>query len=131
MKLFSFTNNFLSDIQKGIQTAHLVVEMAVEYLPRRSKLFVEWYRFHKTIVVFNGGNHRDLMELYKFFKKIGKYPFGFFNEDNESLRGAFTAVGIVLPDPFASREQRDSMDILSIEGNEKKLIEILNNSRLA
>ena len=100
MRLYSFTNFMLSSIQHGIQTAHIMGEILIKNdpTPYHNEITLEWLSRHKTIIVCNGGNSKSITELYQFFAhRHNKYPFASFNEDTDSLNGALTGVGIVLP----------------------------------
>jgi hypothetical protein len=138
-KLFVFANNYLSGLQQGLQTAHLVADMAWEYTKgvpskknlKAAKLFEEWQTIHRTIIIFKGGNHDDLCALYDQLTDQRKYPVGRFEEDHQSLRGATTAVGIILPDPFDSFLGRKRADVSQMTEFEKELLELLDNAQLA
>ena len=138
-KLFVFANTYISDLQKGLQTAHLVGDMAWDYSkglvgkknPKAAKLFEEWQTIHRTIIIFKSGNHDYLCELYERLKDQRKYPVGRFEEDHQSLRGATTVVGIVLPDPFDSYLGRKHADVSKMTDLEKEILELLDSSQLA
>jgi hypothetical protein len=102
MRLYTFTNFYLSSIQAGIQTAHVVHELFNKYdEPERSRDYIlrEWSLNHKTIIVLNGGAFQDIADLLGFFDiPYNPYPFSGFYEDVPSLNGMLTTVGIVLPD---------------------------------
>ena len=116
-RFYSFTNMYLSSIQKGIQTAHAVSEMYDTYragdkisptFARAKEALDEWANSDKTIIVLDGGNSRTLSELYNNLRcVVDTYKFGYpvvaFYEDEQSLNGALTAVGIILPESVYSR----------------------------
>lgn len=99
MRLYAFTNFYLSSIQQGIQTAHIVSELfAYPQEPDKAAMIKDWAVNHKTIVVCNGGNADSLSDLMALFHNSNnQYPWIEFREDEQSLNGALTAVGIVLP----------------------------------
>ena len=104
MRLYSFINAYLSSIQQGIQTAHLVHELFNKYkspIGPASKMVREWSKNHKTIIVCNGGTSAELKNLYTFFTETSperfKLPLASFREDVPSLNGALTCVGLVVP----------------------------------
>lgn len=101
MRLYAFTNYYLSPLQKGLQTAHVVAEVLERY-KMNAKQYAQasvWAEMHKTIIILNGGNHADLNTLYEFLNvKDNPYPFAKFNEDEISLANATTCVGIILPE---------------------------------
>jgi hypothetical protein len=81
-------------MQQGIQTAHLVADISLKNDP----YFLTWAKSHKTIIVLNGGNSRDLADTYLFLLNNGnEFPSSLFKEDDDSLNGAITCTGIVLP----------------------------------
>jgi hypothetical protein len=107
-RFYSFVNMYLSPMQKGIQTAHAVSEMFSYYevlsgLPSEELLsYSDWAREDKTVIVLDGGNQNGLFALYDDLVDIIKnhkvnIPVIKFHEDVQSLNGALTAVGILLP----------------------------------
>ena len=113
MRAYFFVNSALSGIQKGIQVAHCVAELSQKYADIESyawmrkyfNIFHEWSRQHKTIIVLEGGFQADLREIWKILdsRKAGgeyefPYPHAAFNEDEETMNGMMTCVGIILPE---------------------------------
>lgn len=113
-RLYSFTNFYLSSLQKGLQTAHLVEELNLKYnltghIAWRSlhgnvklayNVLHEWGKYHKTIIILNGGNSANLQLIYNKLAELNNslsLPFTKFNEDEQSLNGALTCVGLVVP----------------------------------
>ena len=111
LRLYTFVNFYLSSIQQGIQTAHVVHSLFTKYQsceqtgkPLKTMLF-DWAQNHKTIVVLNGGANNDIREImYKMeclqHTRIGYMPFEGFNEDDMSLGSILTSVGVVVPQKF-------------------------------
>jgi hypothetical protein len=99
MRLYTFTNPYLSSISHGIQTAHVVAELfAKTHLYQTQLELYNWARHHKTIIVLNGGINQQLRELWDMMELCDhSYPYAKFNEDDASLGGVLTCVGIVLP----------------------------------
>jgi hypothetical protein len=100
MRLYTFCNYYLSSIQQGIQTAHVVSELMYKHCSENQfKMIQDWAKYHKTIVVCNGGNSKDIEDLHTFFcNKENPYPLADFAEDEQSLNSALTCVGIILPE---------------------------------
>jgi hypothetical protein len=130
---------YLSDKQKGIQTAHLLNAFWKKYSCLTSEIsaFWDWIYGSETIIVLAGGNHVDLEIKWSQFSGYN-YPYAAFREKKESLNGALTAVGIILPENFNSQEDRDERIRRGIGHNstaellcDAKLAELLNNSKLA
>jgi hypothetical protein len=130
LRLYTFTNFYLSSIQAGIQSAHLVGELVNRYLQpdvaidphawpevQASYIFKQWCKEHKTMIVLSAGANQDLHELKQLVSadvgayyietpvavgRISEYklealPCAWFHEDEPSLAGILTCVGIVLP----------------------------------
>jgi len=128
MRLYSLTNYYLSSMQKGIQTAHLVSELShmdrVNALGRGkhspSAQFRKWADHHKTIVVLNGGNSASLRKYHRSLLALNEitlddqFPVVHFQEDSDSLDGAWTAVGVILP--ASVYEHRELLDPDSVLG---------------
>lgn len=106
MRFYGFGNYYLSSLQQGLQASHAKDEIENKY-PHESEgyqLLDTWRRKHKTIILLNGGNADSLKALHKLFKKFHKagmeLPFAKFHEDEQSLNGALTSVGIVLTERY-------------------------------
>jgi len=103
LRLYCVTNYYLSSLQKGLQTAHVVGELAHkehndEFTRRAKKLFRQWTDVDKTIIMLNGGNNAGIQAWRDYFNHFSdNYPTAYFCEDEASLGGAYTAAGIILP----------------------------------
>ena len=104
MRFYSFTNWMLRPIQQGIQPGHAAVELFVKYTdpddvynPAQEMMW-DWARDHKTFICLNGGTNADLNELREFVQQNeNPFPWSMFCEDQESLAGIITSIGIILP----------------------------------
>lgn len=102
MRLYTFNNMYLSSIQHGIQSAHVVHELFLNYAdPNGSpsnKMLWDWANNHKTMIVTNGGYQSNLRSIAKTLERVDNpYPFASFYEESDSLNGCLTSVGVVLP----------------------------------
>lgn len=106
MRLYTFTLYQLRTIQQGIQPLHVVGELASKYGREHyqdvsAMMFYDWVDTHKTVICLNGGIAVSLaqieMNLGEFERKLG-YPTASFHEDQDSLSGALTSVGIIVPE---------------------------------
>lgn len=109
MRAYFFGNMYLSSIQQGIQAAHATSEMFVKYGdPARphdargqqaSAILNTWARDHKTMVLLNAGYGEEIHRLVDFFSSgANPFPWAQFYEGKDSLDGAITTVGIILPE---------------------------------
>jgi hypothetical protein len=108
---------YLSDLQKGLQTAHLVAELASEYQSGEKALqFQNWAMDHKTIIICNGGNAAALHELTSFMTTPNNpFPYTSFQEDEQSLNNCITCVGIILPEVIYVAAESIRNNISSLE----------------
>lgn len=110
MRLYSFVNYYLSPLQAGLQTAHVVGELMTSSVAAKADLLgwgagsltMAWARVHKTIIILNGGNCESLATIYENLvdlkASLSSLPVAKFNEDIQSLNGALTAVGVIVPE---------------------------------
>lgn len=152
MRFYGFGNYYLSSLQQGLQSAHVVGDLAAASISSgkvttKGKIFFDWAENHKTMVLLNGGNSAMLEALFqKFatFEKNGMHlPYAKFHEDEQSLGGALTYVGIVVEEKYyvAASELRSTSDPLEYVNQkidnegwkqwEIELINELNKGRLA
>lgn len=120
MRLYSFTHCYMSPIQHGIQTGHLTDSMTVEYIleykETQSEVYKDWIKNHKTYIVLNGGNSRNIADISNHLEYYGealKLPYGTFCEDEDSMEGILTCVGIVVPECYydATKDYFTSNDV--------------------
>lgn len=151
MRAYTFSNCYLSSIQNGIQPAHCLIDMFVKYntvahTPERDA-FVNWATNHKTMICLNGGNATGIQDIYNTLQEFAPtlgLPFAKFNEDEQSLNGALTCCGIIVPEAmyeFAAeiraKNAAFSMDVLDKDTcdprmyAEFRLITLLNAYGLA
>jgi hypothetical protein len=101
MRAYFFGNMYLSSIQQGLQSAHVVGNLFVKYKQdcmARDILF-DWATDHKTIILLNAGYSEEIRNLINFFgSRENKYPWAAFNEGIDALDGATTCVGIIVPE---------------------------------
>jgi hypothetical protein len=98
MRLYSFTNYYLSSLQNGLQTAHVVSDLFALH-PENRGLQV-WAAVHKTIIILTGGNSTDLDTIGDQLDTLGGrlgLATATFHEDGPSLNHATTACGIIVP----------------------------------
>lgn len=104
-RLYSFVAGlYLSPIQCGIQTAHVVGNIsrrtdAYGFSPCRD--YATWAELDKTIIVLNATNHQGVTDCWAELKRTGVDP-GFvvgdvFHEDEASMNGMATACGVIVP----------------------------------
>lgn len=105
-RLYTFVaGNYLSDLQKGIQTAHVVSDLSQEcYNPETPQgiMYATWASVDKTIIVCNAMNHFGVQQAYtgiNEFKDL-KLPFTIFYEDEASMNEMATAAGVIVPQKY-------------------------------
>lgn len=98
MRAYFLCNYYLSSIQQGIQAAHCLAEMSVTQNEGFRTVYDNWAKYHKTMVILNGGNSSDIIALdMKLCDLAGlQYPTGIWTEDAPSLNNAVTCCGIIV-----------------------------------
>lgn len=120
-RLYSFVANaYLSPLQCGLQTAHVVSELSrVRPGTSQAKHFADWAAKDKTIIICAAGNHKGVIECFAELKRTGGdalgLPVAIFNEDEQSMNGMATACGVIVPEKYwdvmyETREQNGSED---------------------
>lgn len=115
-RLYSFVNHlYMSPIQWGIQTAHCVSTMSVEYAVDSEEYasYMQWALGNCVILVCQGGNVASLTALYEELSEICKefkIPCVKFNEDEQSLGGVITAVSVLMPEELFNCEVHRAED---------------------
>lgn len=110
LRFYTFVNFYLSSIQQGVQSFHVLGEMFNKYSKHASTEPVviedrlrDWSENHKTLIVLNGGANTDIEDKYYKLEELSRslsfpMPFAKFSEDEKSLGGIVTACGCVLPE---------------------------------
>ena len=147
MRGYFFGNFYLSSLQQGLQAAHAVADLFIEYPHANNsagKLLRDWATNHKTIIILNGGNAETLDALYQELVPIADkagFPVTIFREDEVSLNNATTCVGIVLPESWYDHDLKAELDTIAYGvaadvgqiplSPQGELKQILNRYRLA
>ena len=105
MRFYSAGNMYLSSIQQGIQAFHCLGEMTLEHTG--NKMFEDWLSIHKTLICINGGNNETLNDFYNLVRYQSQFPVAKFHEDEQSMAGMLTCVGIIVPEEIYGADLDD------------------------
>lgn len=154
LRFYTFINFYLSSIQQGVQSFHVLHEMFNKYhaLPlnislrsdqklAESNRLHDWSTNHKTVILLNGGANEDIESTYYKLEELSRslsfpMPFEKFNEDSKSLGGIITACGCVLPQEiYEAVDYRKASNLLGWErthrgASEENFFYISDNSSL-
>jgi len=101
LRLYTFTNFYLSSIQQGIQPAHSQNELMMAASlgeTTDNELLYDWAENHKTIICLNGGDNKGIKDWCAFLHHTNNpFPFAPFFESEDALGGIMTSVAVVLP----------------------------------
>jgi hypothetical protein len=116
MRFYAVGNMYLSSIQQGVQAFHCLGKMALEHTGNR--MFEDWLSVHKTLICLNGGNNKSLTDFYELIRYQKQFPVAKFHEDEQSMAGMLTCVGIVVPEEIygADLEDPNLLDRLGQDG---------------
>ncbi len=111
-RLYTFVANlYLSPLQCGLQTAHVVSEISSKmdqtvfgadgvYI---TSVFSDWARYDKTIIICGALNHGGVKDCWAELERLSselELPAAIFHEDEVSMNGMATACGVVVPKHF-------------------------------
>jgi hypothetical protein len=104
-RLYSFVaNHYLSSLQCGLQTAHVVSELSLYKINTpQFEAYSRWAQFDKTIIICGAGNHAGVVECYDRLLTLANrldLPVALFREDEQSMNGMATVCGVVVPEKF-------------------------------
>lgn len=92
-RMYGFVPYNISEIQKGIQFGHAVVEYANKY--GKTKEYQQWAKHDKTFIILNGGpvnnkNHEyGMLKVLNDIKKMGVKVATFHEPDLNDALSAF------------------------------------------
>lgn len=121
---------YLSSIQQGIQAFHCLGEM-VSNRGAEHAMVDEWLHNHRTLVCLNGGNNESLNKFYSLIVDNPEYPVAKFHEDNASMGGMLTCVGIVVPEKIYGIKTDDPLTWTELESWELDIAMQLKRMPLA
>lgn len=117
MRLYTFVNGlYMGPKQYGIQSMHVLGEMIADFAPENDESWEArtqadyirychlrlWAREGKTVIIKSAVNCAGLRTVWNTINTINPpYIFTQFHEDEDSLDGALTSVGIIVPEHVA------------------------------
>lgn len=139
MRLYTFNNFYLSQIQIGIQSLHSTVELFNKYEHNYQMLDIvkDWARNYKTAICLNGGNAGELQEIIEKLHVIQQnglhLPHSYFREDKQSMNECLTSVAIIVPEYIYNFDETKALREFdfSLTNNEYLLYSIIKSKRLA
>ena len=106
-RLYAFAaHHYLSPLQCGLQTAHVVGEILSRdhALSSLNQAVRDWATKDKTIIICGAGNHKGVVDCYAELQRTG-IDTGFvagaiFFEDEQSMNSMATACGVIVPEKY-------------------------------
>jgi hypothetical protein len=105
-RLYTFVaNHYISPLQCGLQTAHVVSELSrYKQNTHQAHIFNAWAENDKTIIICGAGNHKGVMDCHAELVRTGGgallLPVALFREDEQSMNGMATACGVIVPEQY-------------------------------
>lgn len=116
LRMYCVVNQYIAGIHAGIQSAHAMTEVFMDYPQRKTPaghLLWDWADTEKTMIVLNGGYQSSLQELCEKLKPLsGTYPWASFCEEQDALNGAMTAVAVVIPEYMYDPQYLEITDLV-------------------
>lgn len=124
-RLYSFVaNHYLSPLQCGLQTAHVVSELSTicadEPTAIKRTAFSHWAKNDKTIIICGAGNHKGVVDSYAALQNTAAHlgmPVALFREDEQSMNGMATACGVIVPEQYWNVEFVDETSHMDKNGH--------------
>jgi hypothetical protein len=116
-RLYALAHAMISPLQRGLQVAHVVGELAAHCEPElggeapvlATGAWRDWVLRDKTIIILNGGMSPSIQAAYAEVLRpaadLLRLPAAVFAED-DSLAGAVTAAGIIVPESLWGLERK-------------------------
>ena len=104
LRLYTFTNFYLSSIQQGIQPAHAQNELMMAASlgeTTDNEMLYDWAENHKTMICLNGGDFAGISDWCAFLHHSDNpFPFAPFFEAVGAIGPVevMTSVAVVLPE---------------------------------
>ena len=115
MRFYAWGNMYLSSIQQGIQSLHCISELYLKVRAHREEEpqhvvdLYTWGADYKTVVILNAGEMSALENVEDLMSRADNpYAWASWRESPESLNGALTNVGVILPERMymAARDKK-------------------------
>ncbi len=90
-RMYSLVLRQLNPMQKGIQSAHSIVEYGRRY--HKSSEYIQWVNADKTIIVLDGGTFLEMKECIETLDEL-KVPYSIFRE--EDLGNLVTSISFLV-----------------------------------
>ena len=92
-RMYSLVLRQLNPIQKGVQSAHSIVE----YIHKFHKLteYIQWVNVDKTIIILDGGTYQEMKECRDTLAELGVPYAAFYEQD---LGNLITSISFIVED---------------------------------
>lgn len=91
--MYSLVLRQLNPIQKGVQSAHSIVEYSKKFY--KSTEYIQWVNVDKTIIILDGGTYNELKECRDTLIEL-EVPYAAFYE--EDLGNIMTSISFLVED---------------------------------
>ena len=92
-RMYSLVLRQLSPIQKGVQSAHSIVEYISKFY--KSTEYIHWATVDKTIIMLDGGTYQEMKECRDTLAELGVPYMAFYEQD---LGNLITSISFLVED---------------------------------
>lgn len=92
-RMYSLVLRQLNPIQKGVQSAHSIVEYINKFY--KSSEYIQWVNVDKTIIMLDGGTYQELKECRDVLQDL-EVPYASFHE--KDLGNIVTSISFLVED---------------------------------
>lgn len=104
-RMYSLVLRQLSPIQKGVQSAHSIVEYIKKF--HKSSEYIQWVNVDKTIIILDGGTFKEMRECRETLENLG-VPYAVFYE--EDLGNLVTSISFLVEDKIWDHKSYPSFE---------------------
>ena len=103
--MYSLVLRQLSPIQKGVQSAHSIVEYIQKFY--KSSEYIHWVNVDKTIIMLDGGTYQEMKECRDTLAELGVPYMAFYEQD---LGNLITSISFLVEDKVWDYESYPSYE---------------------
>ena len=92
-RMYSLVLRQLSPIQKGVQSAHSIVEYIKKFY--KSSEYIQWVNVDKTMIILDGGTYPEIKDCRDILEEL-EVPYAVFYE--EDLGNIITSISFLVED---------------------------------
>ena len=119
----------LSQIQKGIQSAHAIVEYSNKFYNNDD--YFNWSEYDKTIIVLDAKSYSDIIEIMDTTDHFYRNEINYAAFREESLNNMITAICFLVPENIYNERMNNNLFKCNFNNKDYYLLDIIKNRKLS